>query len=171
MGPAKGVAGGVWRAHNFIYNTSRSSPMLMQRTNESAKKKIFSRLLWVDKPLFTNSLLMSVFIFFFQIFKSFYSWNKEHFIFEHLRKILQPGGGIFLLPYKWCITYANVFCFRVFYWNYLELDPKLYFFWKAHFVHFQMRCSSLHFCKYLLRYKIKQFIHSNWSVFSLLKMS
>ena len=28
------------RAHNFIYNTSRS-PMLMQLTNESAKKKIF----------------------------------------------------------------------------------------------------------------------------------
>ena len=41
VGPAKGVAGGVWRAHNFIYNTSRSSPMLMQLTNESAEKIFF----------------------------------------------------------------------------------------------------------------------------------
>ena len=55
---------------------------------------------WVDKALFKNSLLMSVFVFFFQIFRPICSWTKEHFIFENLRKILQPIGGIFLLPQK-----------------------------------------------------------------------
>lgn len=102
----------------------------MSRCHGAGEKRLRSWLRNV-RVFFTNSLLMSVFIFFFQIFRSFCSWNKEHFIFEHLRKILQPSGGIFLLPYKWCINYANVFCFRVFYWNYLELDPKLYFFLKS----------------------------------------
>ena len=91
-----------------------------------------------------TSIMEPLVIFFCQIFSSFCGWNKEHFVFEHLRKMLQPNRGIFLLPQKWCIDYAN-FCIYL-------------CFWKAHFVHFQMRYSSLHSCKYLLRYKIKQLI-------------
>ena len=36
-----------------------------------------------------------------------------------------------------------------------------FFFQKAHFIHFQMRYSSLHCCKYLPRYKIKHVVLSN----------
>ena len=101
-----------------------------------------------------NFKLISVFIFFSKIFRSFCWGNKVHFTFRHLRMILQPCGEIFIFPQKWCINYANLGSFRIFSEMFWLFMIRYIFFQKAHFIHFQMTYSSPHCCKYLLRKKL-----------------
>ena len=119
------------------------------------------------RGFFENLWLISLFIFFFPFSGHSADEIRKILFLNILGRYYNPVEELFLfLKTEWRTNYANFCCFGLFNWNVQGLNPKMYFFWKVHFVLFPLRHSSLHLRKYLLRYKIKQSIRSNWCLYS-----